>query len=123
MKISTVKAFDVAELPADIGGKITPLVDYINRGFDQIITALQGNLTFTDNMKGEHRTVSLVHDVAKECYFDKDYELAGILVEKSGTPVTSFSWYKSRAGYLYIMAAFDGAPTEAVDVRLLIVRT
>lgn len=60
--INTPKSFDKAQIDSAVLPKIEQFVDYVNQQFDQIVRAIQNNLSFADNFKAKVIDVSAYHN-------------------------------------------------------------
>jgi hypothetical protein len=118
MKLSPVKLFDATQIDPETAQKLEPLISYMNQNFDVLITALQGKLSFGDNIQGEKKSkIRVTSGIAKIVATDSQ-KWSSCLVTYATRPVTGFSWKRLNNESIQITAYFDGGGEGNVDILL-----
>ena len=123
MKISLSRVFEISKyLATDAGKELSDVLQYLSDFAENVIRALQNNLTFADNFNAKATTLTLKHDVAQVVNTDGKRPV-GILpmqAVSATTGVDSLIWYVNNAGQVVIKVGFVGAPTTTVDLVVAI---
>lgn len=93
MRLNSQRLFDFALIAATEAGKaIKPLVDYLNSNIEQLIRAVDGQLTLEENIKGQIINVSLTHGVSTAVAVNSRDVNGLICLQVTGDAMSSFSW-------------------------------
>lgn len=82
MKISSVKLFEVNQLPPDLQAKVSPLVGFVNGLADEVIRALQKKLNFEDNVDAETIQAKVTHERSTVVVVREAHRVTGIIPVK-----------------------------------------
>jgi hypothetical protein len=116
MKLLSAKSWDKALTASKKAAQeLDQFIDWINTFTDNVARVLQRGITVADNMDAEFRDVSLSSGVEQSFKLPKVPQ--AILIARSSSPVTAFSWV-TRENTPRVTATFTGNATS--DVRLLI---
>lgn len=122
-KLSISRLLDSSKLLQTAAGQqLQELITFVNDVSDQVIRALRQGLTFEDNFKCKISIVSLKHDTEQRINYD-DKQIFGILPVRcisSTTGLSGFIWYINSSNQLIVKPEFIGAPTDPVDVTIVI---
>lgn len=123
-KLSVSRLLDSSKLLQTAAGQqLQELITFINDISDQVIRALRQGLTFQDNIKCITPTVSLKHDTEQRVNYDDSRQIFGLLPVRcisTTTGIDGFLWYINASNQLIVKAEFIGAPTDPVDVTIII---
>lgn len=59
--LSSIRAEDLTDLPPEVQRGLEPLLRFVNNGIQGLARAVTGNVSLTDNLRGEVQTVNLSH--------------------------------------------------------------
>ena len=121
-KITQVKLFESSSLDQETAQKIAPLIDFINSGMDQIITALDGKLTFKDNIDAELVTLKVKHGTKKDVLIRNPERLIGLLVYRvlhASDTCSGLHWQLNTSGTLAVTPYFRNATSDDRNIILL----
>ena len=129
MRLSISKLFDTAKVLDIFRGQnmegLDEFVTSITELSEKIITALRNNISLADNIDCEVREIFLTHNVtaaASPSPSNRRKTVRAIIPCYSSSfdnPITSFAWQYDSAGSIRIRAKFDGDPTAAQTVRVI----
>jgi hypothetical protein len=126
MKLNNVKRIskeDLAKKDKDMPAWIDPMLETLNAFIEQVTTALNGNLTFSDNMLGKEVTLeftSAVEQVVSPT-LDGRAQLrpyAVVLADTNGAEADSFKWRVLSNGKLGITITFVSATRSACRILI-----
>lgn len=116
MKLLVAKSWDKAITASKKAAQeLDQLIDWINTFTDNVARVLQKGITVEDNMDAEFRDVSLSSGVEQSFKLSKTPK--AIIVARSSSPLTAFSW-TTRENTPRVTGTFTGNATS--EVRLLI---
>lgn len=123
MKISISRLLETSKfLATEPGQALSDFIQYVAELAENVIRALQNNLTFADNFNCKVTTLSLKHNVEQVVNTNAKRPM-GILpmqAVSSTTGVDSLIWYVNNSGQVVIKVGFVGAPTTTVDLVVAI---
>ena len=123
MKVSLSRLLETSKfLATEVGKQIPDFIQYVADLGENVIRALQNNLTFSDNFKCKTSTLSLKHNVPQPVNTDgkQVFGLIPMRAISTTTGVESFILYVNASGETVIQVAFVGAPTVVVDLVVVI---
>lgn len=121
--VNITRIFDTAKAKATKSGQeLLDFVVYTSEALSQIIAAVRNNLSFPDNFNCIISEVDLKHNTEQQINTNGKKPTDIIITRTfSLTNVnTGFGWQFNGSGQLTVKALFDGAPTNTVKVRLVI---
>ncbi len=121
--VNITRIFDTAKAKATKSGQeLIDFVVYTTEALSQIVAAIRNNLSFSENWNCIISEVELRHGVVqaintntrvpKDVLLTRTFSLTNIC--------TGFGWQFNNDAQLTVRALFDGAPSAAVKVRLVI---
>lgn len=116
-----VKVADVGSAPKDATWA-DDLLDSRDAQLADLTRAIQGRLSPHDNLNAEYRDVSVLHDTEFDFTLRKAKgQCAGVLLVWSSLyDYAQVAWRQVDASRIAVKISFDSAPTDHVDVRLLV---
>jgi hypothetical protein len=115
--LNTPKAFEKNLIQGQVGGEISPFIDYVNQNFDQIIRAFFNQLTLGENLRGTLLNISTSNNTPTNILAAQNP--AGILILKSTSPLKSYTTTVTSDGILQATFTFDEAlPVKARSVAV-----
>lgn len=119
MKVESLKRLDAADFPEVPEG----LLDTLNEMFEEVTTALQGALTFGDNVRAEVKAIRMEHEVEREIEL-KALKSAPLVVALA-TPGTydyfRYKWKTSKTGAIKLVVSWDSAPAGLQTVIVVVI--
>ena len=107
MKLNAQRLFDYATIAATQAGKeIKGLVDYLNQNIEQLIRAVDGQLTLEENIKGQIINVTLSHGVATTVAVNSRDVVGLISLQVTSDAMDSFTWSFDNKDNFVITAYF-----------------
>lgn len=123
MKITVARLLETGKLLATKSGQeLADLINYVNDTTAEFARVLRGGLSYADNFNCIVRTYSIKHNTEQIIFTDNKIPF-GIQVQKvvsTTTGVDSFIWFNGNDNQTRVKIGLIGAPTEVVDVVLLI---
>lgn len=123
MKIASLKRLNPEDYP-DIPEPFHPLMANLNDILEEVIIALQGKLSFADNLAAEIRTIKATHAVETSLGLQR---IKGTIVAAFVKPLLFDTFRYAigmlRPGVVRFKILFDSAPTTEQDVLLILVGT
>lgn len=125
MKIDTVKTVRIDDLK-NAGGEIPawlePLVYQINGFFESVGKAVQGNVTFADNISSKIKTYKLTHGIELEINPTSTIRPIGVLpIDGGGLAIDKFGFTRKSNGNLGITVSFDGGTSTTVSTCTVLI--
>lgn len=121
MKIPNFPRLNMGDF-SDMPDWMRPFIDALNPILETIVSALQSNISLTDNMNGEYRTVLIEDDTEYEISTDVEGVVKDVYVSHSEYyDYPLLAWKQKPEGSILFRVAFDTAPSAAVNVTLRIV--
>lgn len=124
MKITASRLLDTAKiLQTDAGQKLSELVDYVTSTSEELIRALRGSLTFSDNFNSMVWTGTLTHATAQLINTGQRQPTAIIYgqVQSTAYGFASLTWYMDSNTNLVVKPYFGpSVPTQALGATLTI---
>lgn len=115
-KLSITRLPDTAKLLAtNAGQELSDLIDYVNQMASEVIRALRGGLTLSENVACKFFEVSLKHDTANVVSTDGRTPV-GLFVVKVGSltyGVDSLSWWIDSDSKLQVKPFYKPVPPSA----------
>lgn len=97
--------------------ELTPFIDFVNQGFDNVIRVLRKGIGVRDNLDAAVYTVKVTH--AQQLKVAVTKRPFAVIIAQSKTAVTSYLWEQgTESTQILLTIKFDGVPTDAVDVVL-----
>jgi len=129
MRITIPKLFEVSQLPQNLQ-KIEPLVAFVNGAVEQLVKALQGRLTFRDNVYSEIRVLTFKKGTDPNAAWTQEFTPAqrtveGLLILQTeatdGNTVASWSYVFSSSGAIVVhIYPRLMASTSAITVKCVV---
>lgn len=123
MKLSLSRLLETSKfLSTEPGQQLSDFIQYVADLSENVIRALQNNLTFGDNFNCKVATLSLKNDTEQVVNTGGKRPL-GILplqAVSATTGVDSLIWYVNNSGQTVIRVNFVGSPTTATDLVVVI---
>lgn len=122
MKITITRLLDVAKpLATEAGQQMADFFNYMAEFVELTVRSLRNGLTFADNFDATEKTVSLTHNVAQIVSSPKVARgIVPMRVVSQTTGLDAFAWYYDDTDRLTVKAKFTDAPTDAIEVVLVI---
>lgn len=122
MKITLTRTPDPSKILATEPGKLLrEFIDYSLAFFELVLRTLRGGISFEDNVNCLVKDLDLTQDTVQTVGVSKPVDM--ILVGRSydrDFPVEFLHWYYNDQNELEVKAHFNGSPTVAVKVRVVI---
>jgi len=100
---------------------LSPFFDFVNAGLWQLVRALNGEITFKDNLKGQIVEVSLKDSVPTKVAVTSRDILTLLLLSTESNTIYGFDRSFTDAGDLQITAYFRATPTpDSVKCRFFV---
>jgi hypothetical protein len=116
VKFLSAKSWDKAITASKKAAQeLDQFIDWVNTFTDNVARVLQKGINVSDNIDGEFRDVTLKSGTEQSFKLSKVPQ--AIIVARSSTPLTAFSW-STRENVPQVTATFTGNAQS--DVRLLI---
>ena len=122
MIITAFKRLFVEDYPdAPKGNWFPSLISNVNQFFDQVGTALQNQLTFADNFRGEAKTLSKVSS-GVEVQIGTRANPIGVLIlaPLNGSMVTGFSWRLIKTNVIGVTIQYTAARSNSGQFSIFI---
>ena len=123
MKLSLSRGLEISKFLATESGKqLADFIQYVADLSENMIRALQNNLTFADNFNCKVSTLSLKHNVEQIVNTDGKRPIGVFDLQTVSTTsaVESKIWYVNSSGQMVLKVAFVGAPSTTLDVTVAI---
>ena len=119
-KITVSKFFDENDIKDDaVREAIKPLVSYMNSAFDNVIRAIQGDLTLGTNVKGTLQTFSVKHNTATSLAVDGTFVGAiPLYVLDTGIGIDSYTLRVPDTGQVEVTFQFTDTSDTSRSVRM-----
>lgn len=117
-KLSVTRLLDASRmLTTDAGKQLRDLIDYVNNVSSEVVRALRGGLTFSDNFSCKFAEVTLTHNVANILNTDgrTPVGIFPVRVNSSTYGIDAVSWWVDSSANVQIRPLFTPAP-PASDV-------
>lgn len=121
MKLPNFRRFNRGDYPTFQTSDGERFLDQLNEALETIITALQGQLSFSDNFNCELKTLKFSEDTSVDIRLTK---LKGAVQDvRVMNPdlydYVQVAWAPLSRSEVRVKVSFDSAPTEEIDVTLL----
>lgn len=127
MKLSNVKRISKEDLAKKekLPAWVDPLIETLNTFIDQTTTALNGNLTFRDNMLSKEYVGDFAHNVPVEINPQLDgrakLRVYGVIpMDTNGAEILSTKWEKLQTGKISFTFQFAGSVTAKCTLQILL---
>ncbi len=123
MKITLSRIFETSKaLATKPGQELQDFITFVGDMSEQVLRALRNGITFEDNIRCLAPRVSLIHNVDQLVNTDGKAPKRVLVtrVYSTTTGVDGFMWYVDNQGRLIVKIKFINAPTDKIDVDLLV---
>lgn len=127
MKLSNVKRISKEDMAKKekVPDWMDPLLETLNTFIEQVTTALNGNLTFQDNMLSKEYSGEFTHDVPVDINAQLDgraqLRVYGVIpMDTNGVEWNGFIWEKLNNGKIRVTFQFAGAVTTKCVLQILL---
>ena len=123
MKMNISRLLETSKFAStDAGQQLADFIQYVADLAENVIRALQNQLTFQDNFNAKVSTISLKHNVEQvvNTDFKRPMGILPLQAISTTTGVDSLIWYVNNSGQTVVKVGLVGSPTAAVDVTLAI---
>lgn len=119
MKLDVIKTIRIDDLK-NAGGEIPPWMEpflyQLNSFIESVGRAVQGNLSFADNMLCKLKTYTFTHAVELEINPDSRVRVLGVVpIDTSGLTITKFGWTRKTNGNIGVTFSFDGGTAQTTS--------
>jgi hypothetical protein len=120
MKLSTVRRILKENLGGDLPAWLDKFLEPLNQFIEQSFVAINGNLTFADNMLCKVTTQELTHDTVKEVNPGSKLKVQGVLfISAEGEMLTGTKWVPNSDGNVAVTVQFGAGAGTKADVKLI----
>lgn len=123
MKVTLSRIFETSKaLATKPGQELQDFITFVGEMSEQVLRALRNGITFEDNIRCQTPRVGLIHNIDQVVNTDGKTPKRIIVtrVYSTTTGVDAFMWYVNNSGQLVVKAKFINAPTDKIDVDLLV---
>lgn len=127
MRLSNVKRISKEDMAKkeSVPAWIDPLLETLNTFIEQVTTALNGNLTFQDNMLSKEYSGEFTHNVAVDVNAQLDgraqLRVYGVIpMDTNGVEWDAMKWEKLNNGKIRVTFQFAGAVTTRCVLQILL---
>lgn len=124
MKLSVTRLFDVAKAMQTKSGKeLEDFISYSAQAFEQIVRALNKNISLAENTASDVVTVTCAHNETSKVSVSKP--VTGVLVMKVDSQITSegvtcLEWFVIDASQIAVKCQFKNLSKKA-NVKFLVI--
>ena len=120
MKIKIPNLVDVSKfLKTNSGQDLKEFIEYVASSSDEIVTAIQGNLTYGDNFLSEIKNIGVRHDTEEVVRLGRNDRVSEVRVRRiyddAYYVVDSFGWKYDAQGNLVIKCLFQN-PFDPIPI-------
>jgi hypothetical protein len=125
MKLDVIKTIRIDDLK-NAGGEIPPWMDtllgQINSFIEGVGRAIQGNLTFGDNLSCAVKTYTLTHGVELVINPNSPIRVLGVVpIDYNGQTLDKFGWSRKTNGLIGVTAYYSGGTATTSSSCTLII--
>jgi len=110
-------------LTTTAGNELREFITYSSNTFEQLLRSLQKGLTFEENFAAQVRIARIFHNTDTQILVpSKPSGVIPLRVTEADSGIDSFNWYINASGNLIVNITFTDTPTDAREVKLLILQ-
>lgn len=120
--ISTIRLDDLKNAGGDIPPWLDTLVYQLNKVFETVGRAVQGNLTFADNVLCKVKSYTFTHGTELSINPQTNIKVLGVLpIDANGQQISGFGWTRKTNGNVGVTFNFAaGAGTKSTCTVLIL---